>query len=418
MRLLFLSNYYPPTGHGGYEQWCSEVASALTERGHNVTVLTGAARHKNAIIPCQGINVHQRLYLEASPGIWETALGFFFRRKDHQQHNLLVLRELIASVQPDVILVWGMWNVPKSVPATAEQLLPGRVVYYLCDYWLSLPSAYAQYWQTPSGHTMTRWLKTILGKLALRQLARESNPALRLDNPLCVSMGLRDRLAETGVSIGHAKIIYGGTQVDQFINLASTRQWSAIPVQMRALYAGRVTRDKGVHTLIRAMAMLPKSYMARFSVDIMGSGDLQYIEQLRQQVRELCLEETISFLSPVSRSVVPSIMAAHDVLVFPSEWDEPFARTVLEAMAAGLAVVGTTTGGTGEVLKEGETGLTFPVGDAQALAHQLQRLIDEPGLCQRLARQGQRTVQERFTFQRMVDEIDAYLTGAVERTKL
>jgi len=78
-------------------------------------------------------------------------------------------------------------------------------------------------------------------------------------------------------------------------------------------------------------------------------------------------------------------------------------------MAAGLSVIGTNTGGTGEVLVEGETGLVFPPGDASALAHRIQFLLDNPPLVRELVTRAQEVVQECFTFQRMMDEIEAHL---------
>jgi glycosyltransferase involved in cell wall biosynthesis len=83
-------------------------------------------------------------------------------------------------------------------------------------------------------------------------------------------------------------------------------------------------------------------------------------------------------------------------------------------MAAGLVVVGAPTGGTGEILKEGKTGLTFPAGDAAALAAQIVRLVKEPGRRRRLARAGQTRVVEDFSFTRMVDELETTLTTIAE----
>jgi len=102
-------------------------------------------------------------------------------------------------------------------------------------------------------------------------------------------------------------------------------------------------------------------------------------------------------------------MRQFDVLVLPSIYDEPLARIVQEAMATGLVVVGTLTGGTKEILVDGVNGLAFPPGDASALAVQIARLADDPGLRLALARNGRRTVEEKFSLTRMVDEIEGYM---------
>ncbi len=87
-----------------------------------------------------------------------------------------------------------------------------------------------------------------------------------------------------------------------------------------------------------------------------------------------------------------------------------------EAMAAGLVVVGTTTGGTREILREGETGLTFAPEDADGLADQLAVLITNPELGCRLAQAGRQSVLENFTLDRMAQQIEDYLLDCFARS--
>ena len=70
----------------------------------------------------------------------------------------------------------------------------------------------------------------------------------------------------------------------------------------------------------------------------------------------------------VDRDAVRRLCQSHDVLVFPSQWDEPFAAVPVEAMSSGMAVVATTAGGTPEAIVDGETGLLVPPADPDALA--------------------------------------------------
>ncbi|MGD2158110.1 MAG: hypothetical protein PVG32_14635, partial [Anaerolineales bacterium] len=144
MRILFLSNLYPPFARGGYEQWCQEVAIELSSRGHEVSVLTSRSPDDNSCQNGEEIPVHRLLHLEVEEGLIHTTVRLLKDRKGLEQENLASTQRLIEDFQPDLGFVWGMWNIPRSVPAMVEQLLPGRVVYYICDYWLSLPSSYIQ----------------------------------------------------------------------------------------------------------------------------------------------------------------------------------------------------------------------------------------------------------------------------------
>jgi glycosyltransferase involved in cell wall biosynthesis len=98
-----------------------------------------------------------------------------------------------------------------------------------------------------------------------------------------------------------------------------------------------------------------------------------------------------------------------DVFLFASIGPEAMARTVMEAMAAGLLVIGTQEGGQREMLFDGENALVFQPDDPVSLADSIMCVLDDPSLGDRLARAGQQTVLERFTSKRMVDDVEEWL---------
>jgi glycogen(starch) synthase len=130
-------------------------------------------------------------------------------------------------------------------------------------------------------------------------------------------------------------------------------------------------------------------------------------------IRSAGLETAVSFRGRVPREEMPGLLQSFDVLLFPSTWEEPLARMTQEAMSAGMVVIGTTTGGTKEILVEGETGLTFPPENAAALADQIERLQHEPELLATLARSAREQVVRRFDIRRMIAEIEAHLQQVV-----
>jgi glycosyltransferase involved in cell wall biosynthesis len=86
-------------------------------------------------------------------------------------------------------------------------------------------------------------------------------------------------------------------------------------------------------------------------------------------------------------------------------------------MACGLAIVGTTSGGSAELLRHEENSLTFAVGDAEALAQRMERLVKEPQMMHRLAESAQQVVRQRFTLEKMVKETEAYLLRVIGQGK-
>jgi glycosyltransferase involved in cell wall biosynthesis len=321
--------------------------------------------------------------------------------------NLDIVRQVIEVERPDAALIWGMWNIPRAVPALVEELLPKRVAYYFCDYWPSLPSAYLQRWEEGARRSIAALPKRIAGLYFRRRLIREPQQVLRLERPICVSQAVRSILVSKGVPVQHAAVIYGGTQLD--VPHVERCEEQTPGASLKLMYLGRLEQTKGVHTAIAAMALLGRETELKVTLDIYGAGDADYTAKLGAQIARLALHDRVRLRGRIPPHEVPALLTTYDALLFPSEWEEPFARTVLEAMAAGLTVVGTTTGGTGELLVESETGLTFPAGDAHRLAQQVERIARHPQLSRQLAARGRARVQEHFSFARMVNALEQEL---------
>ena len=120
MRILFVSNYYPPYEVGGYEQLCRDVALRLIERGHQIQILTSdRGAHNVGFSPDP--NIHRLLRLvpdyEAKLG---AGLQFFLTRRRDETHNLQSLRSVIQHFDPDVIFIWNLYGLPKAIALEAE----------------------------------------------------------------------------------------------------------------------------------------------------------------------------------------------------------------------------------------------------------------------------------------------------------
>ena len=410
MRILFLSNFFPPARPGGYTQWCHEVAERLAERGHNVGVLT--SRYELEKAPVGEQNIYRLFHLEGDLDYYEP-IHFFTQWKKQHRENLACLENTVRDFAPDLIFVWGMWSLSKALPALAERLLPGRVVYYLSDYWPVALDMHTTYWQLPARRWPIQLLKRVLSKVAMSMLAKESQPDLKLEKVICVSNRVRDLLVEAGLPIEHACIIHGGTDIERFLDVRK-RDYRCRPLKL--LYAGQLVQHKGVHTAIEAMAKLVKELRTgQIHLTLVGSGHPDYEAVLRELVDTSGLSDYITFHGPVSKDEMPALLQQFDILIFPSIYEEPLARMTQEAMVSGLVVIGTTTGGTKEILMDGETGFTFAPEDADGLAKQVTRLILDPDLCYRVAEAGRQTVLENFTLDKMVQEIEVYLMGCFDR---
>ncbi|MCX7935681.1 MAG: glycosyltransferase family 4 protein, partial [Planctomycetota bacterium] len=154
---------------------------------------------------------------------------------------------------------------------------------------------------------------------------------------------------------------------------------AAPPGMPRIFYAGRLAEEKGLFTLLSAWQQVESQTAAELR--IAGDGQLRPVLQRQSAGRR------VVFLGQISAAAVNREIAACSALVFPSECEETFGRTVVEAAALGRPAVVSRLGGQQEHIEDGSSGLLFTPGDAAELAQALLRLIREPRFRQAL---GQR----------------------------
>lgn len=158
---------------------------------------------------------------------------------------------------------------------------------------------------------------------------------------------------------------------------------------------GRVDPNKGVDVLVEAMGRpgdaLSNTHLAIIGQEHVASAD--FITRLHKRSEEL-LGDRVRFIPP--RSDVPDVLRALDVMVNASR-HEPFGRTVLEAQACGIPVVGTDAGGIPEFVEHGKTGLLVPPFDVSALEAALEELLADEPLRSRLSQGGAHQAREDFS---------------------
>lgn len=415
MRILFVTNYYPPCDYGwGYMQLCEEVADGLAARGHEIAVLTSTYRHGED--PPRPYEVHRLLTIEPD---WysgrSAAWQFFVGRRAREKRAIDHLEQLVSSFRPSTMCIWHDLCMSRGLLYAIETTLRVPVAYYLAAPMPEVGDEYIQYWSDRATRSLAAPLKALLARVALAALEAEGRPhELKYENAMCVSAHIHKRLTSRSLVGAGSQIIYNGVSLDEF-------EPSRFPGQkhsegrLRALVAGRICSEKGVHTAVAALGILRARQAAQgVYLTILGDGPADYVENLRRRVHEYGLDAQVSFRSPVPREEMPRMLAGHDVLLLPSEYPEPLARSMQEGMAMGLLVIGTNTGGSGELLVDGETGLVFDPGDADGLAEQFFRAVDDPALCDRLARNAYHMIRERFGIDRTIGKVEQYLAQLAE----
>jgi len=175
----------------------------------------------------------------------------------------------------------------------------------------------------------------------------------------------------------------------------------------RILQLGRMVPRKGVDNVIRALARLRRHHGIDARLCVVGGNSVEPCEQhtpelgrLRRIAQEEGVLDHIEFTGRRDRMELRRYYCASDVFV-TTPWYEPFGITPVEAMACGLPVVGSDTGGIRSTVVHGQTGFLVPPRDPGALAVRLAALARDPALCRRMGEAGRRRARRLYTWERV-----------------
>jgi len=154
------------------------------------------------------------------------------------------------------------------------------------------------------------------------------------------------------------------------------RELPDVPKDRDLVFCGRLVADKGADILLKALGILERIGLYP-KLSIIGAGPEE--SNLRSMTRALGLQGQITFEGKKSGHELAQRLNAHRIMVVPSIWREPFGIVALEGLASGCVVVGSADGGLKEAI--GPCGVTYPNGDAEALAALIEGLLRSPELC-------------------------------------
>jgi glycosyltransferase involved in cell wall biosynthesis len=197
--------------------------------------------------------------------------------------------------------------------------------------------------------------------------------------------------------------VHNGVDLKRFDYPDRTGQSDSIPkkTELTIGVVANLRPEKGHSVFFEAARHLTNVYPhVRFVV----VGDGYFRRQIEARVNELGLTKSVCMMGAVNN--VPAILKTMDVAVLPSLSNEGFPNSVMEAMAAGLPVVATDTGGTRELVVDGATGYVVQPGDAAALANRLAILCDDSGMRRKMGALGRSRIEREFTVDKMALKLE------------
>ncbi|MBW4716545.1 glycosyltransferase family 4 protein [Saccharothrix obliqua] len=397
MRVLMLSWEYPPVVVGGLGRHVHALATQLAAQGHDVVVLcrqpagTDAATHPTADTAVEGVRLVRvaedpaHLVFERDLVAWTLAMGHAMTRA-----GLALLRDW----RPDVVHAHD-WLVTHPAIALAEAAgVPLVATVHATE--AGRHSGWLSQALNQQVHSVEWWL------------------ANRADALITCSAAMRAEVAHLfEVDPGGITVLHNGIEPRRWrvrpADVAAARARYAADGAPLLLFFGRLEWEKGVQDLIAA---LPRVRRAHRGARLVVAGGGTHRDWLVEQARKHRVRRAVDFAGHLPDRSLVAVLAAADAVVLPSRY-EPFGIVALEAAAAGTPLVASTAGGLGEVVLDGETGLSFAPGDVDGLARAVRSVLDDRPAAARRAKAAKARLATDFDWSRIASGTAAVYRSAV-----
>lgn len=364
MKIAYINSFYAPLEVGGAEKSVRFLAEAMVAKGHEASIITLDRQRNTAEL--NGVRIERlptaNLYFPADASTqsgWQKKVWHGI-----DSYNPMAGRQigqLLDTLKPDVVHTNNVAGFSVAAwQATHDRRIP--IVHTLRDYYLLCPNTAMFKAGQPC--------EARCGQCKVLGIPRAWNSKL-VRHVIGNSHFILNKHLENGLfKNADSSVIYNA-----YLSAPPPARTTK-PGKTVFGYIGRLAPTKGVGVLIEA-ARQACAQSTAVEVLIAGEGEPDYLRELKQQAAGL----PIHFLGRVKPE---DFYTQIDWTVVPSLWDEPLARVIFESFCHGVPVIGTTTGGTPELVKNGHNGILVEPGKANVLAHAMatavSRQADLPAL--------------------------------------
>lgn len=400
MRILVVSNLYPPGAVGGYEQRCAGIVDALRSR-HDVTVLTSGERDAD------------------EPGVLRTLPLMRATKTDSLRAPLFTVaavraaREAFDQTQPELIFFFNGSGVPQAALRMLE-LAGVPVAWSVGEQWFSSIYRHDQFLRhLYPGDAGLRGVWAA-GMRGVKQL----DPQLRrlgFDAPVPAAVMWNTEVMRTFIPIPPTteplleRVIHPGTRHEKlYASLTRTPN-----VEPTIVFVGRIEPEKGPDIAIRSLAELERLHGIAARLVMCGASTPEMSASIKELAAEHGVAERVEMRGFLGPEELGQALASSHVMLAPYVWDEPLGLVCVEAGLARVPVVAALSGGMPELLRDREEALFFPKGDVGACVDALARTLrDTDATAARVQRAFARA--REFGWTSYVERVEQFVIEARE----
>lgn len=389
LRIVMVSNLCPPDFDGGFEMRAFQLAGALRARGHDVQLVTSKHRPTFKGEFNDPPWVHRILdYVEKGES-GSQRIRRFLAALPKSVENAGALNSFLEGREVDLAYLFGLHRIGLAthVPLV-ERGIP--VLWHAGDPFLARQ---LKVW--PRKAPPYQWMLNTVYKTARDMELRGDYRHIAF-----VSAKLRDYYLSAGMNPEGAYVIPRGVDFPLGKDVDRKREQPPLFFQACRLHA-----QKGPHITIAAASKLAaRRPDLAWGVEIAGAPEHpKYRDELFASIKRHGLEDKVRLMGQLPRSTVVEKIRGATALIHASIFEDPFANTIVETLGAGTPLIGSDIGSIREVIVPEESALLFSPGNSEELAAQMERILTEKGLADRLARAGLQVIEERYTMERILD---------------
>lgn len=408
MKILILSDDFPPRSFGGGGIIASWQALELARRGHDVHVITTVQdKALERKIVRGGFTINQ-IYSKY-PSILRDYISFY------NPWTIFKIAKILRALRPDIVHIHNVHihisyhsiflakQFSKKVFMTAHDTMP-----------IHLGKLYPRL--SFDTHSNRIFDYRVSLKELLKEYGLRVNPFRgffikshfkKFDKIFAVSDALTESFRQNGIE--NVETMHNGIDISSFsVNTEKITEFkNKYDLQHKKVmfFGGRISIAKGGRVAINLLIELNK-IMPDILLLIVGQRD-QRINDLLTKARVAGVEAKVKFTGWLDRTEIISAYGASDVVLVPSLYLDPFPTINLEAMASRKPVIGTCFGGTPEVVFDGKTGFIVDPNDITTCIEKTKLILDDKNLSERFGEVGQKTIGSQFSLSKQIDALEA-----------
>ncbi len=401
MRILVISNFYPPFHTSGYELGCQDMVNSLKKREHQVRVLTStygsAAAHLED-------GIHRLLEMNSEDSSNWTAV--FLK----EQINQTAFKGMCRDFEPEVVFIFNLSNISASLALLAQEMkIP--TCYYLANSWFITIEKDPWYQLWPKEKKGFRILRFLTQHFTLLP----PSPSIDTSHSIYSNGYLKNIAQQFDQTPRSAVVIPWGIDTDRFSLQDEKNQKPS-----RLLCVGQIRPHKGLEHAIKTLELLNREcghHSYTLTIADSGESSPDYATYLHKIARTLGVQNSLNFPTVTMRENMPDLYHAHDILLSSSTCENSLNISLLEAMSCGIPIVSTSTAGNSDTLKNELNALIFDKENPRSCAEQILRLSENPDLRESIRKNARNDVQRHFHIDQTVHSIERALEDSIRCRK-